>query len=244
VDGVPVYNSVLEAAARHRIDVSLIFVPGAYASEAVLEAAQARVPWIVCITEGIPQLDMLAVLPVLRETGARLIGPNTPGIIRPGAFMAGIMPVDPFRAGEVAVFSRSGTLTYEASSRLSAAGIGQALAVGLGGDPFIGLGFEDWLEIVRDDARVKAALLLGEIGGRAEEDAAAFVRAVNFPKPVAAFVAGLTSPPGRRMGHAGAILEEGGGAGRKLTALEEAGIAVCPDLDGIAAVMAWLTGTT
>jgi len=138
------------------------------------------------------------------------------------------------------VFSRSGTLTYEASSRLSAAGIGQALAVGVGGDPFIGLGFEDWLEIVRRDARVKAALILGEIGGRAEEDAAAFALATNYPKPVAAFVAGLTSPPGRRMGHAGAILEEGGGAGRKLTALAQAGIAVCPDLDCLPEVMAGL----
>jgi len=239
-DGTPIFNSVLEAASRMRLDVSLIFVPGAFAAEAILEAAEAGVPWIVCITEGIPQQDMLAVMPALRETGARLIGPNTPGIIRPGAFKAGIMPADPFSPGCVAVFSRSGTLTYEASSRLSAAGIGQALAVGVGGDPFIGLGFEDWLEIVRRDARVKAALILGEIGGRAEEDAAAFALATNYPKPVAAFVAGLTSPPGRRMGHAGAILEEGGGAGRKLTALAQAGIAVCPDLDCLPEVMAGL----
>jgi succinyl-CoA synthetase alpha subunit len=235
--GVPVYDTVFEAVREQKIDMSVVFVPGSGAAQAVLEAASAGVPWIVCITEGIPQQDMLEIMPSLRETGACLIGPNTPGVIVPGRFKAGIMPVDPFAYGPVAVFSRSGTLTYEASARLSAAGMGQALAVGVGGDPFIGLGFAELLDMVRDDERVKAVLLLGEIGGRAEEDVAAYVAATKYPKPVASFVAGLTAPPGRRMGHAGAILEEGGGVSRKLSALKSAGIEVCQGLDGVADVM-------
>ncbi len=237
VDGAPVYDSVHEAVGNHAIGLSVIFVPGAFAAEAIIEAAEAGIPWIVCITEGIPQLDMLAALPALRDTGACLLGPNTPGIIVPGRFKAGIMPTDPFRPGSIAVFSRSGTLTYEASARLSAAGLGQAVAVGVGGDPFIGAGFRGLLEAVRDDTRVEAVLLLGEIGGRAEEDVADYVARTGFPKPVASFVAGLTAPPGRRMGHAGAILEEGGGVGRKLSALRRAGIEICPSLDSVPHVM-------
>jgi succinyl-CoA synthetase alpha subunit len=236
----PVYDTVHEAVRHHRIDLSVIFVPGPFVADAILEAAEAKVPWIVCITEGTPQLNMLRVLPALRENGSCLIGPNTPGIIVPDRFKAGIMPTDPFRPGPVAVFSRSGTLTYEASARLSAAGMGQALALGVGGDPFIGLGFAELLDLVRDDPRVEAVLLLGEIGGRAEEDVAAYVAATSYPKPIVSFVAGLTAPAGRRMGHAGAILEEGGGVARKLSALRHAGIEICSSLDGLPEAMARL----
>ncbi|WP_419785352.1 succinate--CoA ligase subunit alpha [Pseudodesulfovibrio sp.] len=230
-DSTPIYDNVQEAAADHQIDLSIIFVPAPFVADAIMEAADAKVPWIVCITEGTPQLDMLKILPALRESGSSLIGPNTPGLIVPGRFKAGIMPTDPFSPGSVAVLSRSGTLTYEASARLTAAGLGQAIACGVGGDPFIGLGFAEMLDIVRDDPRVESVLLLGEIGGRAEEDAAAYISSTSFAKPVVSFVAGLTAPPGRRMGHAGAILEEGGGVERKLSALRSAGIEVCASLD-------------
>ena len=187
------------------------------AADAALEAARAGIPWVVCITEGIPQQDMLAALPAIRCSGSRLVGPNTPGLIVPGRTKIGIMPAQPFTSGPVAVFSRSGTLTYEAAARLSAAGLGQSFCIGVGGDPFTGLSFIDCLRLAAADPETQAVLLIGEIGGRAEEDAAEFIRASGYPKPVAAFVAGITAPPGKRLGHAGAILEEStGGAGAKL----------------------------
>ncbi len=239
VEGVPVHDSVREALRRHEVDASIVFVPAAMAADAILEAAEAGIPWVVCITEGIPQQDMLAVLPELRRLGTRLVGPNTPGVIVPGRTKIGIMPAEPFTPGPVAIFSRSGTLTYEAASRLSAAGLGQAMAVGIGGDPFIGLDFADCLDMAAGDERVRAVLMLGEIGGRAEEDLAERVLRTGFPKPVAAFVAGRTAPAGRRLGHAGAILEESsGGVAGKLRTLRRAGIRLCPDLESIPAMVA------
>jgi succinyl-CoA synthetase alpha subunit len=241
VDGVPVYDSVAEAARRHDIAASIIFVPAPAAADAVLEAAEAGVRLIVAITEGIPQADMLAALPRVRAAGATLVGPNTPGVIIPGVAKIGIMPAEPFTPGPVAIFSRSGTLTYEAAARLSAAGIGQAYAVGIGGDPFVGSPFSHWLAATRDDPRVAAVLVLGEIGGRAEEDLARFARETAYPKPIAAFIAGRTAPPGKRLGHAGAILEESGGAAAgKIERLATAGITVCPDLAAIPETLARL----
>ncbi|QLA15932.1 ATP-grasp domain-containing protein [Desulfolutivibrio sulfoxidireducens] len=242
VDGVPVYDSVRQALAAHEVDVSVIFVPAAHAPDAILEAADAGAPRVVCVTEGIPQLAMLEALAALKGSPTLLIGPNTPGIIVPGRFKAGIMPVDPFRPGPVAIFSRSGTLTYEAAWRLSAAGIGQALAVGMGGDPFTGLGFAELAEAVRHDPEVRAVLILGEIGGDAEERFAAHALATGYPKPVAAYVAGVSAPPGRRLGHAGAILEQAGGAAGKLDRLARAGFAVCAELSDLAPAMAGLLG--
>lgn len=240
VDGVPVYDSVRQALARHAVDISVVFVPAAHAPDAILEAAEAGVPRVACITEGIPQLAMLTALSDMSGLPTLLIGPNTPGIIVPGRFKAGIMPVDPFTPGPVAIFSRSGTLTYEAAARLTAAGIGQAVAVGMGGDPFTGLGFRELAEAVRDDAAVKAVLVLGEIGGDAEERLAAHVARTAYPKPVAVYVAGVSGPPGRRLGHAGAILERAGGAVEKFAALKRAGITVCADLSDVAPVVAGL----
>lgn len=239
--GVPVYDSVVTACAAHDIEASIIFVPGAHAADAVLEAARAGIPWIVCITEGIPQQDMLAALPVIERHGSRLVGPNTPGVIVPGQTKIGIMPAEPFTPGPVAVFSRSGTLTYEAAARLSAAGIGQSFCMGVGGDPFTGLDFIDCLSMAEADPGTQAILLIGEIGGRAEEEAAIWLKARGRTKPVAAFVAGITAPVGKRLGHAGAILEESsGGAGGKLSALKDAGIALCAGLDDIPGIMAKL----
>ena len=239
VDGVPVYDTVAQAMAGHDIALSVIFVPASGAADAVLEAAAAGVARIVCITDGIPQRDMLEVQSALAGRGTLLIGPNSPGLIVPGQkFLAGIMPVEPFSPGPVAIFSRSGTLTYEVASRLTAAGIGQALAAGIGGDPFGGAGFVELCEMVRDDARVKAVMVIGEVGGTAEEELAEYVAATAYPKPVLAFVAGLTAPPGRTLGHAGALLERPGGVAEKLACLKRAGITVCGELGEVAGVMA------
>ncbi|MYL84434.1 succinyl-CoA synthetase subunit beta [Desulfovibrio aerotolerans] len=238
VDGTPVYHTVAEAMACHAIDLSILFVPARGAADAVLEAAAAGVRRIVCITDGIPQRDMLAVRAALAGQGTLLLGPNTPGLIVPGRFLAGIMPVEPFSPGPVAIFSRSGTLTYEVASRLSAAGMGQAVAAGIGGDPFGGVGFVDLCELVRDDARVRAVMLIGEVGGTAEEEVAAYVSATGYPKPVVAFVAGLTAPPGRTLGHAGALLERPNGVAEKLDCLVRAGITVCGELGEVAGIMA------
>ena len=235
--GVPVYSSVEAAVRRHKILVSIIFVPPGMAADAILEAADAGIPWIICITEGIPQQDMLAVLPQLKRTGTRLIGPNTPGLLVPGLTKIGILPADPFTSGPVAVLSRSGTLTYEVAARLSAAGLGQSLCIGVGGDPFIGSTFTDLFPMLRNHAETKAVVVLGEIGGRAEEDLAEYVSATNFTKPVVSFIAGRTAPPGRRLGHAGAILEKGGSIDDKIEAMRQAGFTVCPDLDSIADVV-------
>ena len=240
VDGVPVYDTVAAAVAAHDIALSVIFVPGPAAADATLEAVEAGVPRIVCITDGVPQKDMLVVRAALAGRGTLLLGPNTPGMLLPGRMQAGIMPPNPFIPGPVAVFSRSGTLTYEVSSRLSTAGIGQAVAAGIGGDPFGGVGFVELCEMVREDPRVLGVMVIGEVGGRAEEDLAAYVEATGYPKPVAAFIAGMTAPPGRALGHAGAFLERRGGILDKIACLTRAGIAVCPELGDVAGVMASL----
>ena len=236
--GLPVYDTVAQAVAEHDISVSVVFVPPALAADAVCEAAEAGVPWVACITEGIPQQDMLRALPRLRATKVRLVGPNTPGIMIPGRTKMGIAPAEPFTPGPLAVFSRSGTLTYEVAARLSEAGLGQSVCVGMGGDPFTGLGFVDLCELVRDHEETRAVVVLGEIGGQAEEELARYVCETNFPKPVISFVAGRTAPPGRRLGHAGAILESGGSMEDKLSAMRRAGFLVSAsltDLPGLAA---------
>ncbi|WBF67764.1 succinate--CoA ligase subunit alpha [Desulfovibrio subterraneus] len=229
--GVPVYDSVHEACRHHRIDASIIFVPAPFAPDAVLEAASEDVPWVVCITEGIAQSAMLSAFKNIPPSRTRVIGPNTPGIIVPRQTKIGIMPGYVFEPGHVAVFSRSGTLTYEACARLSAAGIGQSVSVGIGGDSFIGTNFIDLCELVRDDDNTHAVLVLGEVGGSAEEELARYVRDTGFEKPVISFIAARTAPPGKRLGHAGAILDEKtGGVVGKLQAMRDAGFTICPDL--------------
>jgi len=225
-EGTPVYNTVHEAVERQRADVSLIFVPPPAAADAILEAADAGVKLVVCITEGIPAADMIRVRPYLARTGTRLIGPNCPGIISPGKCKVGIMPGYIHKQGPVGVVSRSGTLTYEAVGQLSRRGIGQSTCIGIGGDPIIGTSFLDALALFKDDRDTRAIVMIGEIGGTAEEEAARFA-AREVKKPIVAFVAGQTAPPGRRMGHAGAIIAGGKGtAAEKMAALKEAGIHV------------------
>lgn len=229
--GIPVYDSVHEACRHHRIDASIVFVPAPFAADAVAEAAAEEIPWVVCITEGIAQMDMLSALKNIPPSPTRVVGPNTPGIIVPEQIKLGIMPGYVFTKGNVAIFSRSGTLTYEAASRLSDAGIGQSVCVGIGGDSFIGSSFTDLFEIVRHDDETRAVLVLGEVGGSAEEELAAYVRKTGFEKPVISFIAARTAPPGKRLGHAGAILDErSGGVEGKLQAMRDAGFTICSDL--------------
>ncbi len=231
--GVPVFDTVAEAVREEGVDASVIFVPAAHAPAAVVEAAEAGLRLIVCITEGIPVHDMIRVRETLRRTSALLLGPNTPGVIVPGRAKLGIMPGPIHRTGPVGVVSRSGTLTYEAVHQLTLLGLGQSTAVGIGGDPVIGLSFVDVLALFEKDPETEAVVLIGEIGGTAEEEAAALLRR-GFSKPVVAYVAGLTAPPGRRMGHAGAISSSGRGtAAGKITLLETAGIRVVRDPAGI-----------
>ncbi|MFA9395390.1 MAG: succinate--CoA ligase subunit alpha [Halodesulfovibrio sp.] len=231
VMGVPVYNSVHEAKKQHRIDASIIFVPAEFAADAVAESATEDIPWVICITEGIAQASMLSALQDLSGSSIHIIGPNTPGVIVPGQCKIGIMPANVFTAGNVAIFSRSGTLTYEAADRLSQAGIGQSICVGIGGDSFIGTSFTDLFELVRNDDNTHAVLILGEVGGSAEEELARYVRMTGFEKPVVSFIAARTAPPGKRLGHAGAILDENsGGIELKLQAMRDAGFVISPDL--------------
>jgi succinyl-CoA synthetase alpha subunit len=226
-DKIPVYNTVAEAVKETEATASIIFVPPPFAADAILESVYAGIGIVVCITEGIPVLDMLSVYQVVQAHGVHLIGPNCPGVISPEKSKMGIMPGFIHKLGNVGVISRSGTLTYEAVGQLTGLGIGQSTCIGIGGDPVIGTRFIDALKLFKEDEQTEAVVMIGEIGGSAEEEAAAWVKS-DFNKPVVSFIAGQTAPPGRRMGHAGAIISGGKGtAEEKMKALSEAGIHVC-----------------
>lgn len=225
-EGIPVFDTVREAVDKEGANTAMIFVPAAFAADAILEAIDTTVSLVVCITEGIPILDMVRVARVLRGSGIRLIGPNCPGIISPGKAKVGIMPGHIHKRGKIGVMSRSGTLTYEAVNQLTRLGLGQSTCIGIGGDPIIGTTFVDCLALFENDAATEAILMIGEIGGTAEEEAAVFVEH-HVSKPVIGYIAGLAAPAERRMGHAGAIISGGRGtATEKISALRRAGIAV------------------
>jgi succinyl-CoA synthetase alpha subunit len=236
-DGFPLFNSVAEAVSKTGANASMVFVPPAGAADAIMEAADGGIAVVVCITEGTPVLDMARAMQFLKDKPCRLVGPNCPGVITPGQCKIGIMPGHVYQPGPVGIISRSGTLTYEAAWQLSALGLGQSTCIGLGGDPIVGTSFIDALRLFQADPQTEGILLIGEIGGTAEERAAEFVKA-NVTKPVAAFIAGQTAPPGKRMGHAGAIISGGSGtAVEKIKALRAAGIVVADSPAELGATM-------
>jgi succinyl-CoA synthetase alpha subunit len=238
VEGIPVFDSVKEAVDASGADTSIIFVPAPFAPDAIVEAADSGMRLIVCITEGIPALDMVKVYAHVRGRGSRLIGPNCPGLITPGRCKVGIMPANVYTPGSVGVVSRSGTLTYEMANELTTLGLGQSTCVGIGGDPIIGSSFVDILTLFEQDPGTAIVALIGEIGGTDEEEAARFI-ATSMKKPVVGFIAGKTAPPEKRMGHAGAIVSAGRGtAAEKIEALEEAGVVVAGSTEEMARLIA------
>lgn len=243
-NGIPVFNTMYEAVEQTQANTSIIFVPARFAADAIMEAADAGIRLIVCIAEGIPTLDVIKAHQFIKQKGAILVGPNCPGLISPGKSMVGILPGQVFQKGNVGVISRSGTLTYEIVYHLTANGMGQSTAIGIGGDPVVGLHFRELLEMFQNDTETEAIVLIGEIGGNAEEQAAEYIRS-HVTKPVVAFIAGQSAPLGKQMGHAGAIISgTSGSAKEKIEALEAAGIQVAQEPSDIPALLKAAKDTT